>query len=79
MPLLVGIGYEHDARIVADERAHQDTCREHQDRYRGYDRCSEVYKLHIPLLSAPGNIRELLYRSHIFEIFDISLSLNRID
>lgn len=29
MPLLVGIGYEHDARIVSDERAHQDTCREH--------------------------------------------------
>ena len=32
MPLLVGIGYEHDARIVADERAHQDTCREHHGR-----------------------------------------------
>ena len=26
---------------------------------RGYDRCSEGYKLHIPLLLAPGNIREL--------------------
>ena len=32
MPLLVGIGYEHDACIVADERAHQDTCREHHGR-----------------------------------------------
>ena len=29
--------------------------------------------------SWPGNIRELLYRSYIFKIFDISLSLNRID
>lgn len=29
MPLLVGIGYEHDACIVADERANQDTCPEH--------------------------------------------------